>query len=255
MTLSRFLRSAACLLVLSCAAGAAGAQAMDEDQPRLVLSGYLFASGLSGQASTFENLPPADIDLSFGDVLEDFEGGLMGVAEYRTGPVTLLGDMMFTQVRPGGTLQGPLASDVELRQRSLTLQTTALYRLHATPDMRVDLGAGLRYWHMDNKISTSSDALGYRTRSQDQDWVDPVAAARVQVRLAPGWTATAYADYGFSGVGSDETWQLLGTVDYSWNERMSLRMGYRVLATDYRNGDFLYDVTMRGPVLGLAYRF
>lgn len=242
-------------------AGMASAQeqaarpAMNDDQPQVILSGYLFASAIKGRATAFEALPPANLDLSFSDVLHDFEGGLMGAAEYRTGPFSIIGDLMFTQVRPGGTLQGPLQSDVELRQRGLTLQTTGLYRVYATPDMRVDLGGGLRYWHMDNKASINSDALPYRTNSQDKDWVDPVLAARFQTRIDDKWSATAYADYGFSGMGSDKTWQLLGTVDYAWTDNLSLRMGYRVLATDYEDGDFTYDVTMRGPVLGVSYRF
>lgn len=255
--------AALCLIPLGLIplAGAAFAQdgtqgrAMNDDLPSVTLTGYLFLPALSGRATAFEALPPADIDLSFSDVLKDLEGGLMGATEYRTGPFSILGDLMFTQVRPGGTLRGPLKSEVELRQRAWTVQGIGLYRVYATPDMRVDLGGGLRFWHLDNKASINSNALPYRTASQDKSWIDPVLAARLQARLADNWAVTAYADYGFSGVGSDKTWQVLGTVDYSWSENLSVSMGYRVLATDYEDGDFTYDVTMRGPVVGISYRF
>ncbi|WP_232520748.1 hypothetical protein [Rhodobacter sp. CZR27] len=247
------LRTLPASVLLCLSAGAAVAQTADE--PRLILSGYLFASALTGRASSFEGLPPADLDLSFGDVLEDLEGGIMGAADYRFGGWSLLGDLMLTQVRPGGTLPGPLASNLELRQRSATLQATLLREILATPVLSVDLGAGLRYWHLDNKVSSNSEALDYRTASQDRDWVDPVLAARLRARLDEAWSLTLVADHGFSGVGSDETWQLIGTLDYRWTERLSLRMGYRVLSTDLRDDGFVYDVTMRGPVIGLSYRF
>ena len=249
-----------CLLAglgLAALTGAAWAdpRARHDDTPGLVLSGYLFTSAIQGQASAVEGLPPAALDLSFGDVLENLDGGLMGAAEYRAGAFSLLGDAMVSQVSPDGMLPGPLQSTVELRQRALTLQATALYRVQATSTTRWDLGVGLRYSHLDTRATMAADGLGTRSRSQSRDWVDPVLAARFRGALSDRWSATAYGDYGVTGIGSEKTWQLLATLDYSWSDRVSVRIGYRALATDYRDGDYVYDVTLRGPLLGVSYRF
>lgn len=244
--------------VLTTALGAAAqAQgiAMNDDARQFYISGYLFASGVKGEVSTVGALPNANIDMSFRDVIGDLEGGIMGMAEYRDGPWTVMGDLMYTHVNPTGSLPGPAASTVELHQRQTTLQANALYRAYATPDVRVDLGVGLRYWHLDNTIDVSAGSFPTLSGQQKQDWFDPVLAVRFQTRLNDKWRATLFADYGGSGGGSDETWQVVGTLDYSMKENLLLRFGYRVLATDYRDGNFEYDITMRGPLLGLTYRF
>ena len=66
---------------------------------------------------------------------------------------------------------------------------------------------------------------------------------------------TAVGDIGGFGVGSDLTWQAIGTLDYAVNDRLELRAGYRALSVDYEDGKFLYDVLMQGPILGATYRF
>lgn len=229
--------------------------AMNDDDRQIFASGYLFASGVSGEVSTIGALPSADVDLSFRDVLEDLKGGVMAMAEYRQGRWSLMGDLMYTYVRPSGSLHGFPNSDVELRQRQTTLQGNVLYRAYATPDLRIDVGAGLRYWHLNNRLTVSAPAIPTVSGTQDKDWLDPVIAVRFQTRINDKWRATLFADYGGFGSGSDETWQVVGTLDYSLNENLYLRAGYRVLSTDYRDGNYLFDMTMRGPLIGLTYRF
>lgn len=62
-------------------------------------------------------------------------------------------------------------------------------------------------------------------------------------------------DIGGLGVGSRLTWQALGSVNYAWNEKLTLKAGYRALHVDYRNGGFSYDVTQHGPAVAATYRF
>lgn len=229
--------------------------AMNDDERQLFLSGYIFASGITGDVSTVGPLPDASIDLKFSDVIKDLEGGAMAMVEYRSGRWSLIGDLMHSYVRPSGNLPGSLIDDVELKQRQTTLQGNVLYRAYATPDMRVDVGGGLRYWHLNNQVTVTSPVAPTVTGTQEKDWIDPVIAVRFQTRINEKWRATFFADYGGFGAGSDETWQIVGTFDYSLNEKLLLRAGYRVLSTDYRDGNFRYDVTMHGPLIGLTYRF
>lgn len=229
--------------------------AMNDNERQLFLSGYLFASGASGQVSTIGPLPNANVDISFRDVIGDLEGGAMAMVEYRQGPWSLIGDLMYTSVRPTGNVAGSPADDVELRQRQTTLQGNALYRAYATEDVRIDVGGGLRYWHLNNRITVTTPFTPTIRGTQDKDWIDPVIAVRFQTRINDKLRATFFADYGGFGAGSDETWQIVGTLDYSLNEKLLLRGGYRILSTDYEDGSFKYDMTLRGPLIGLTYRF
>jgi len=260
------LLGAALLAALAAApASAADIDALPPAKPALVVTAdtpvflgsfYLWASALKGTTSTLPPLPPTDIDLSFTDVLKDLDGGLMGAGEMRVGRWSFLADVMFTQVTPGGTMPAPYAADVEVRSRSLTLQGNVLYRLYDTPQLFVDAGAGLRFWYLDNKLTIGPGLLPSGIEySQNTSWVDPVLVGRLSAQLGGPWSVTLVGDIGGFDVGSQFTWQAIGTVNYQWNENLALRVGYRALSVDYEDGNFLYDVRMQGPVLGATYRF
>jgi hypothetical protein len=225
------------------------------EDSEVILTGYLFASALDGRSSTVGNLPAADIDLSFGDVLDNLDFGLMSAIEVRQGRWSFVGDVMYSSVSPGGTLPGPLAISAELEQKSLTLQGSVLYRVQDSPSVAVDLGAGLRYWSVDSEGTIAPGAPNPIRFAHKESWLDPVVIARMKAGLGGNWSVTLAGDIGGSGGGSDLTWQVLGTVDYRMSDRLSLRAGYRVLSVDYADDGYVYDITMKGPVLGVALRF
>ncbi|MEP9352860.1 hypothetical protein ABLE93_04580 [Xanthobacter sp. KR7-65] len=230
--------------------------AMDVDAPTFSATIYLWASALHGTSATLPPLPPAEIDLSFGDVLKDLNGAVMGAGEMRVGRWGFLADLMFTQVTPSGTLPGPCAAGFEVRSRSLTLQGDVLYRLYESDALDIDAGAGLRVWHLNTRLTVDPGLLpSGLAYSQTESWVDPVIAGRVLAQLGGPWSLTVVGDIGGFDVGSKLTWQAIATVNYQWSENLALRAGYRALSVDYENGNFLYDVRMQGPVLGATYRF
>ena len=61
------------------------------------------------------------------------------------------------------------------------------------------------------------------------------------------------------GVGSDFTWNFLAFMGYEFTRHVAFLVGYRILSINYEEGSghdlFVYDVTMSGPILGLAFRF
>jgi hypothetical protein len=238
-------------LAVAAAAFAAPALAA-EPGPEIILTGYLWASALEGQTSTVPPLPAADVDLSFADVLEDLDGAAMAAIEVRHGPWSFLGDVMFTQTSPDGT--GPFGGSVELRTRGLTVEAATLYRVHEAAGLRLDLGAGLRLWSVDARVTLDRPA-GRLRRDDDDLWVDPVLIGRASFALGERWSVAVLADAGGFDVGSSFTWQALGTVSYRITEALGLRFGYRALSVDRRDGDFVYDVVQHGPVIGLDYRF
>lgn len=224
--------------------------------PHFSFTGYGWASALNGRASTLPPLPAAKVDLNFGDILNDLNGGLMGAAEMRLGNWSFITDAMFTQVTSGATLPGPYFSSVKLRSQTFTLQASILYRLYSDTTFDVDLGAGLRFWNLDNRVKIAPGALNLGiVHSEAENWLDPVVSARLIARLGGPWSVTLFGDVGGFDAGSRLTWQALGTVNYDWSGDWTLHAGYRALHVDYRKGRFLYNTTMHGPILAATYRF
>lgn len=224
--------------------------------PSFSFTGYAWAAALDGRASTLPPLPATNLNLSFGDILENMNVGLMGAAEMRIGRWGFVADAMLSQVTPGGTLPGPYFSSAKARSQTLTLQAGILYRIYSDETFDLDVGAGLRFWNLDNELKIAPGTLNLRIdHSVSQDWLDPVIAARMSARLGGPWSLTLSGDIGGFDIASRLTWQAIGTINYQWNENWVFRAGYRALYVDYRKGDFLYDTTMHGPLVAATYRF
>jgi hypothetical protein len=224
--------------------------------PSFSFTGYAWTAALDGRASTLPPLPAANLNLSFGDILKNMNVGLMGAAEMRIGRWGFLADAMLSQVTPGGSLPGPYFSSAKVRSQTLTLQTGVLYRIYADETFDLDVGAGLRFWNLDNELKIAPGSLNLRIdHSVSENWLDPVVAARMTARLGGPWSLTLAGDIGGFNLASRLTWQALGTVNYQWDDNWVFRAGYRALYVDYRKGDLLYETTMHGPVIAATYRF
>lgn len=238
-------------------AGEDGLPGLDmPDKPLFFLTGYLWTSAMNGQVGTLPPLPPANVNLSFGDILQNFDGGIMGGGEMRLRRWSVLLDAMWTQVSPNATLSGPLQSELGLRTRSTTLQTDVLYRIYNSRPVTVDAGLGLRYWHLNNQLTIDPNLPGDGgSVTETEDWVDPLFVARLSTRLGGPWSLTFLGDVGGFNIGSQLTYQLAGTLNYQVNPSLALRAGYRMLSVNYEQGSYLYNVLMQGPIIGMTYRF
>ena len=102
---------------------------------------------------------------------------------------------------------------------------------------------------------TLRGVLQTRRFSDTQAWADPVLGTRLRVSLTDKWFAVVAGDVGGFGAASDFTWQAYGGNDYQFNERWSLKVGYRALGVDYENSGFKFDVVQHGPLIGLGIGF
>jgi hypothetical protein len=107
------------------------------------------------------------------------------------------------------------------------------------------------------------NADGTLTASGRINWVDPLVGLRLRHQFAPGWKFIASGDVGGFGVGSKFSWQVLAALNYDFyvrnNVTWSGMVGYKVLNVDCLKRAGLaqseYDMTMRGPIVGLTSRF
>lgn len=223
--------------------------------PSFSVTGYVWATAIDGTSATLPPLPAADISLRFRDVLKELNGAFMASAEMRIDRWSFLVDGQFSQLTTGGTLPGPFSATLKLRSQSLTLQGSAFYRVHEDV-FALDVGGGVRFWNLNTKLEIASGLTSLRIdHSETQMWADPIVGARLGVELDGPWSLTVAGDIGGFGAGSRLTWQGLGSVNYAWSESLTLKVGYRALHIDYRDGGFLYDVTQHGPAVAATYQF
>lgn len=231
--------------------------AQERDAPVYQGTTYLWGAGSGG---TFQPLPMGpilEVDRSFSELADDIAMVFFLSGLVRVDRLVFVGDFSHvTAFRRGtvnvpGVTPGALPGSGELRQTSLTL--LGGYRLMEEPRGSLDLLGGLRAWWVNADVELAGGAV---TRSPRHNFVDPLVAVRAQARLHPRWTALGYLDGGGFGVGSETTYQAVGTANFQLSSAVFLSGGYRLLRVDYESdGGSRVDLTNGGPLLGLTLRF
>ena len=257
--LSTFLMAALAATLLTQGAGVRAEEAWQfEATP------YLWASGMKGDVQA-GRLPKTAVDMSFSDIMDTLDFGLMGAFEARKGRWGILLDGIYMKVSDSATASrsgpGPIGAtaraDAEARIEQSMLAGAVAYRVTDGPTA-VDVIGGLRYTRLDvdAQIDASLFALaGTVKRSGNKDWIDPYVGARIQYPFAPRWTFVGYGDVGGFGVGADFTWQASAGVSYEFSKSVSGVFGYRYFKVRYDQDGFLYDMSNDGIYLGAALRF
>lgn len=212
---------------------------------------YLWGAAMSGRTSV--GSVTGDVDMSFGDILDNLEMGFMGAYRATRGQFSVTVDGIYMGLGTVG--RGPAGhekADIDLDQSAL--EVDAGYEVVE----RLILLAGLRY----NDLSVDIEAtgpLGTRRAGQSESWLDPLIGAAYTIPFADDWSFTLRGDIGGFGVGSDFAWQGLGTLRWQASERIGVLAAYRYIDMDYDTGKgagyFEYDMSLSGPALGVAFTF
>lgn len=243
------------LVALALAGVTAGAQAADAWQ--FEATPYLWASGMKGDAQ-FGRLPKTAVDMSFSDIFDILDFGLMGAFEARNGRWGFLFDGMFMRVSDSANAsRGPLKVGADVQVEQTMLAGAVAYRA-VEGKAPVDLIAGVRYnkIDIDAKVEGSLFSLaGTVKRRGDLDWIDPYVGVRIEYPLTERLSLLGYADVGGFGVGSDFTWQGIAGVNYEFSKSVVGKFGYRYLRVDYDKDNALYEIRSDGVYLGASIRF
>lgn len=192
----------------------------------------------------------ADVNLDFKDILEDLNFAAMGVFEIGKGRWSFLADINYAEV---GDSVSPLPTApnliVEFEQKQFLGNFLAIYQVIGNPEMKLDVFGGARVNWIDFELSAGPGI------TKDETWVDPVIGARFEAPLPNDFFFRALGDIGGFGAASDLTWQALAGFGWRFSESGALLLGYRAIGTDYQSGDFSYDLTTHGPVLGAEFKF
>lgn len=213
---------------------------------------YMWGAAMDG-STTIGSLT-SDIDMSFGDIVDNLEFGFMGAYRASNGPHSITLDGLYMGL--GGTGTGPagfLKADVDVDQTALELS----YGYEVME--RLVLLGGLRYNDLAVDIKATGPLGASQQASADADWVDPLIGAHYTMPFADAWSLTLRGDIGGFGIGADFAWQAAATLRWQFSDNIGALAAYRYMDIDYEDGSgtryFKYDVASSGPALGVVFTF
>ncbi|XDA97016.1 hypothetical protein AB1M95_12890 [Sulfitobacter sp. LCG007] len=248
--MSRRARPLIAALALSIAAGH-GTAAQEWD---VQVTPYAWLLGMSGDVGSF-GLPAADVDLSFGDILEnlDYSFFVLGIARHENFSVFF--DGMTSKLSHSEDVERPDVDEVGLVSKTTNVMLSLGGTLAQSPTRRLEAYGGARAWWLSNEFEVSQTGGPSRTVKSDADWVDPVVGLVGTYRINDRFTLFGNAEVGGFGVGSDLSWSIFAGTFYTYSDRIDLSVGWRYMSVDYADDEVTFDVDQSGPVIGATFRF
>ncbi|MFC3616219.1 outer membrane beta-barrel protein [Lutimaribacter marinistellae] len=209
---------------------------------------YLWGAGIGGETVTGQ-----DIEVSFGDIVDNLDFGLMGSLEANNGPWSIFGDALYLSVSKNqGAAVGPgIPANADVDVSGLVLTMGVGYDLLAEYTHRLNGFGGFRVLDMDTTANVAVAGGSQRLTDTINNW-DAVVGLRGQVALNERWDLLYYADLGTGD--SDLTWQAALAAEYKFTN-WSLGVGYRHLSWEIDKSRTLSDLAFSGPYVGAKWSF
>lgn len=251
----RFPLRACAAALIAATAVSAQAQEVEEEgtEPsdtggQVTLYGWL--AGATGDFTPFAGAPSLAFDNSFGEVLEDLDAAFFASGQFRRDRFVVVADVSYASLSREGLVPPGIPASGEVSQLAIT--ALAGVRVEEGEDLTVDMLAGARLWNLDGRVEVPLVGVSI---APDKTFVDPVVAARVNMGLAPRLSAIVHGDIGGFGVGSDFTYQLVGTLNYRIARSTYVSAGWRHLHLDYDDAGTRFEGSQTGPLVGVTQRF
>jgi hypothetical protein len=227
--------------------------AVDPDKWQFRFTPYLWIAGISGNAG-IGNLT-VNVDSGITDTNVHLSFGFMGTLEARKNRFIIITDLQYSNLGTDNPTPGPLFTEATANFKTFILDPEVGYRIAENTDKgtSVDVVGGFRYWHLKPDLTFTAGLLPAITATRSRGWVDAVGGIRGRARLSKRLFVIGKADLG--GGGSKFTYQLFGGVGLLMGKRFALIGGYRDLKVNYNKDNFLFDMALHGPIMGLSIRF
>ena len=234
------------------AAATTGPQA-PADKWQFQFTPYLWIAGLSGRAGI--GTLTTDVDAGITDTSVHLNFGFMGTFEARKNRLVILTDLQYSDLSTEHTTPGPLFSGARASFKTFVLDPEVGYRVidNQEKGASVDVLGGFRYWHLRTDLLFNAGVVPTRTASASRDWADGVVGLRGRAHISPRLFVVGKGDLG--GGGSKFTYQLFGGVGVTFGKRYALIGGYRHLHVNYNKDNFLFDMSLHGPIFGFGIKF
>jgi len=240
------------VLLTVIAAFPAAAQAPAGESWKVTVAPYFLGASMNGTIAVKGQ--ELDVNVPFGDILENLQFGAMGLVLARKGNWGFGGDAIWMSLGANGTSPGPgdITGGADVDQGAFSFY--GLRRLAPVADLM--FGARVNTL----QVNLRFDGSNLASVDGSNTWVDPIVGLQLHTPdNGKRWHAQVYTEIGGFGAGSDLTWQVFPTFGVDLARWVSIDFGYRWLAIDYTSGEgptlFTYDVVTQGPVLGFVFKF
>jgi hypothetical protein len=216
----------------------------DDEGWHVDVAPYLWFPGINGTVGASGH--QSSVHVSAGDVLSNFDFGIMGLTEVRYNRIIVPVDFMWVKLSDNKGLPfDPLVQSVNVKINEDILTPKIGYRLASKERFKLDALIGVRYWHLGTTLTLKPVQLGFYAPT---NWIDAVQGARIRVMLAPKVELTIAGDAGAGGSRLD--YQVVGLLGYKL-KRVSLQGGWRYLVIHQSPTTRSFvDLGMTGLVLG-----
>lgn len=221
--------------------------AMGEENPakwQFEFTPYLWNAGVGGSTSADGEDAEIDKDYSFFS-LSNLESVFSAAFEAKKDPWGWSVDGLYVEY--SDDFEKKLTSKVTVELGFI--QGSVDYRLNDF--YGISILAGMRHVFINTAIDISTGAGA----GEDTSWLDPIIGVYYIYDFHPRWYARFYLDMGSFGVSSDFSFNTQATVGFKATDMFSLKLGYRYMSMDFKEDDFLYDVSMQGLFFGVGICF
>jgi hypothetical protein len=249
------------LSVLVFAAFPPGAQFLMADDSTSS-SGWEYTAGIYLWAPKITaTTPRGDSQLPFYKILDDLQMTFMGAASAQKDKWTLSMDLIYMDLKsdvnrvwglPGpGEREVDVTGDVSMKNWIVT--PTVGYALHESEKARIEIIGGVRYLWLKSAVALNLNGTERVDRSVSEGYWDAIIGARASIHLNEHWYLPLYFDIGTGE--SDGTWQGFAGVGYKF-EKINTILAYRYLDYNFdKSNEVMEDLNVKGPFLGLMFRF
>ena len=219
---------------------------------QFTVSPYIWGAGVRGDVghrSTGTQFMKAD----FSDIAHTLDVAVMGLAEARKGPYSLLVDLMYIDTTTKNSLPNGATSRLKVDNQTFSGFFGGGYTLLESNGSRLDATGGIRVWYSNTTLKFQGGYADGISGSDSATWVDGVAGLRGHYAL----TLTIWlSSWGLAGGGQSRfDWDAAALVGWEFTPGFSAVAGYRAMGVDYRHNGFVYDVVQQGPILGISGTF
>jgi hypothetical protein len=106
-----------------------------------------------------------------------------------------------------------------------------------------------------NQVANRVTSQLNRSFSFYDDWFDPVIGLRGRFNLNKAFYLTAESDVGGFGIGSDIAVQEYAALGCQITRNIFSEVGYRYLYDDFRDTNFLYQLSLHGAQITVGINF
>lgn len=205
---------------------------------------YIWLPGVTGTVAAAGH--QSSIHVSTGDLLTNFDYGIMGLTEIRYNRLIVPVDFMWVKLSDNKGLPfDPDVLSVNVKINEAILTPKIGYRLVSKERFKLDTLIGIRYWHVGTTLTLQPVQ---RRFYGPVNLVDAVQGARFTVLLAPRVELTIAGD---AGAGSSRLdYQVVGLLGYKLR-KVSLQAGWRYLAIHQNPTTRSFvDLGMTGVIVG-----